>query len=184
MINDILFALWFFLPAGIANATPIFAAKMPFINNLDQPVDFGLKFRDKPVLGTHKTIRGVLSGTLLGTLTFILQVSAYRHFGWAEDISGGLNYANLSIWLGVLLSFGALLGDMIKSFFKRQFNFMSGKSWFPFDQIDYILGGLLLSSIVITLSLKQYLTIIIVWFLVHLLSSWIGYLVKLKKDPI
>lgn len=184
MINDFLFALWFFLPAGIANVTPIFVSKIPLLSKMNAPMDFGLKLRGKPILGPHKTIRGVFFGTLAGTLVFLLQIYAFNHYGWAEDISGELVYGQLSIWLGVLLSFGALFGDMLKSFFKRQFNVESGKSWFPFDQLDYILGGLLFSSLVVVLEFMQYVLIIIIWFLVHLISSYIGYLLKLKKDPI
>jgi CDP-2,3-bis-(O-geranylgeranyl)-sn-glycerol synthase len=84
----------------------------------------------------------------------------------------------------VLLSFGALFGDMVKSFFKRQLGVASGKSWFPFDQIDYIVGGLAFSAIVVRLEATQYISVLVVWFALHLISSYIGYLLKLKKDPI
>ncbi len=177
MMSDLLFSLWFFLPAGIANMTPIFTAKLPVLRELNAPLDFGRKFRGKPLLGPHKTIRGIVAGTLMGSWVFYLQTQI-------GGTAGGLDYSELTIWLGVLLSFGALFGDLVKSFVKRQLNVDSGKSWFPFDQLDYIVGGLLFSSIVIILSLEQYILIIIVWFLMHLISSYIGYRLKLKKDPI
>lgn len=183
-MDSLLFAIWFFLPAGIANVTPILAARLPGLSKWDQPVDFGLRFKGKPVLGTHKTLRGIITGTLAGTLVFFLQTKAYANFGWAVNISDGVDYSQATLWLGVLLSFGALLGDMVKSFAKRQFNVASGKSWFPFDQLDYIFGGLLLSSVVVTLSHSQSFLIIIVWFALHLISSYVGYLLELKKDPI
>ncbi len=148
------------------------------------PVDFGLKLKGKPILGPHKTLRGLLIGTLFGFLVFALQVWAYENYSWAREVSGDLNYSELSIWLGALLGFGALFGDMVKSFFKRQVNVVSGKSWFPFDQLDYIAGGLLFSSAVVVLEARQYILITIVWFLLHLLTSYIGYLTKFKKDPI
>lgn len=183
-MNDVLFAFWFFLPAGIANMTPILTAKMPLLSKWNTPVDFGLKYRRKPLLGPHKTIRGIVTGTFAGWLVFLIQTAAYEHYSWVVSISGGLDYSQISLWLGVLLGFGALFGDAVKSFFKRQFNVASGKSWFPFDQIDYIIGGLLFSSIAVTLTHGQSLLIIVVWFALHLLSSYIGYLLKLKKDPI
>lgn len=177
MMESLWFALWFFLPAGVANVTPIFVAKLPALREWNAPLDFGHKFRGRAILGTHKTIRGMVFGTFVGTVIFYDQTRA-------GGIYGGLDYSEVTIWLGVLLSFGALFGDLVKSFFKRQFGVPSGKSWFPFDQLDYIIGGLLLSSIVVVLSLKQYVTIIIVWFALHLISSYLGYLLKLKKDPI
>lgn len=176
-MDDLWFAIWFFLPAGIANVTPIFAAKLPALREWDAPLDFGRKFRGKPILGPHKTIRGLVLGTLVGTVIFYDQTRAGGLFG-------DIDYSQLTIWLGVFLSFGALFGDLVKSFFKRQFNVSSGRSWFPFDQLDYIVGGLLFSSIVVTLNINQYILIIVVWFLMHLISSYIGYLFKLKKDPI
>ncbi|HYF97325.1 MAG TPA: CDP-archaeol synthase, partial [Patescibacteria group bacterium] len=148
------------------------------------PVDFEMKWRNKPILGPHKTIRGIVIGTLAGTAVFLFQKYAFDNYQWAGDVSGEINYGSLSIWLGVLLSFGALFGDMIKSFFKRQLAVASGKSWFPFDQLDYIFGGLILSSLVIVLNFTEYILIIIVWFLIHLLTSYLGYLTKFKKDPI
>lgn len=176
-MDDIWFAIWFFLPAGVANVTPILVAKLPAIREWDTPLDLGRKFHGQPIFGSHKTVRGIVFGTFVGTLIFYDQTRA-------GGIYGGLDYGGLTIWLGVLLSFGALFGDLVKSFFKRRVSVPSGKSWFPFDQLDYIIGGLLLSSIVVTLSLKQYATIIIVWFALHLISSYLGYLLKLKKDPI
>lgn len=183
-MSDILFALWFFLPVGIANVVPVIIAKAPLLSGWKTPVDLGYKFRNRPILGPHKTIRGLAIGTLFGFLVFALQVQAYESYSWAREVSNGLNYSELSLWLGVLLGFGALFGDLVKSFFKRQINVTSGKSWFPFDQLDYIIGGLLFSLIVVALEFKQYLLIIIVWFVVHLLTSYIGYLTKFKKDPI
>lgn len=183
-MSDILFALWFFLPAGIANVVPILIAKAPLISNWKTPADFGYKLRNKPILGPHKTIRGLAVGTIAGFLVFALQAQAFEHYSWAREASGNLNYSELSLWLGVLLAFGALFGDMVKSFFKRQINVASGRSWFPFDQLDYIIGGLVFSSLVVLLEEGQYILIAIVWFLLHLITSYLGYLTKFKRDPI
>ncbi|HEX5797938.1 MAG TPA: CDP-archaeol synthase, partial [Candidatus Saccharimonadales bacterium] len=174
-MSDFLFTLWFFLPAGVANVVPVLIAKAPFLSNWNMPVDFGLKYRGKPILGAHKTIRGLTIGTLAGFLVFVLQVHIYESYSWAREISDGLDYSELSLWLGLLLGFGALFGDMLKSFFKRQLSVASGKSWFPFDQLDYIAGALLFSSIVITLEAGQYILIAVIWFLMHLLTSYLGY---------
>ena len=40
------------------------------------------------------------------------------------------------------ISFGALIGDIIESFFKRRIGKGRGEDWIPFDQIDFILGAL------------------------------------------
>ena len=86
--------------------------------------------------------------------------------------------------MGASLGFGALAGDAIKSFFKRQFSVASGQSWFPFDQIDYILGGILFSLPFVILNITDYLIITVVWFLIHPVATVVGWLLKLKDSPI
>ena len=82
------------------------------------------------------------------------------------------------------MGFGALTGDAIKSFFKRRVNIPPGVSWFPFDQIDYIIGGIALSLFYIQLTFGDYVVLCIVWFLMHPLITFIGYLFKLRHKPI
>lgn len=184
MVDDILFALWFFLPAGMANVTPVLVAKAPLLRNWNTPVDLGHRYRGKRILGDHKTWRGFVVGITAGTLMLWLQVALYNHGRWVQDFSS-LDYSTVSILgLGLLLSFGALAGDAIKSFFKRQIDVTSGHSWFPFDQLDYIAGGLLLSALIVQLTLPQYAWIVLMWFALHLISSYLGYLLKFKDRPI
>ena len=78
-IRDALFVLWFFLPAGLANMTPIFAARLPALSRWSFPLDGYATFRGKRVFGSHKTIRGVVSGMLIGIVTVYLQVPVYAH---------------------------------------------------------------------------------------------------------
>jgi len=46
------------------------------------------------------------------------------------------------------ICFGALLGDIVESFFKRRKGIERGKDWIPFDQLDFIIGVLFLSFII------------------------------------
>jgi CDP-diglyceride synthetase len=41
-----------------------------------------------------------------------------------------------------------MTGDAVKSFFKRRLGITPGKSWFPFDQLDFVLGAILFVSII------------------------------------
>jgi CDP-2,3-bis-(O-geranylgeranyl)-sn-glycerol synthase len=142
VFKDILFALWFFLPAGVANATPIFMAKLPVLRDWNAPIDLGKSYRGKRILGDHKTWRGLITGILAATLTLWLQQLAVRHYGWAKTLTSDVDYATLpTLVLGPLFGFGALAGDAIESFFKRQRGTPPGQGWFPFDQTDYIIGG-------------------------------------------
>ena len=183
-MKDILFALWFFLPAGLANAAPVFANKIPGSDWLAIPIDGGKHFRGKRITGNHKTVRGFIAGIVMGILVFWLQVIGFHHSAWIHSISGSILYNSINpIVAGAALGGGALIGDAIKSFFKRQFSIKSGKTWFPFDQIDYIIGGLLACQIFVELSFGQIVMIGIVWFILHPISTFIGWLIGLKEQP-
>lgn len=184
MIEYLIFALWFFAPAGFANAAPVFANKIPVLNQWKTPIDFGKSYRGKRILGDNKTWRGFCFGVLIAALTLLLQKYLYANNTWLQETITVVNYSTITVWLGVLLGAGALLGDAVESFFKRQASVPSGEAWFPFDQIDYIIGGILLSSLVVTLSPAYNAAILLVWFGLHLISSYIGFLLGLKDKPI
>ena len=71
----------------------------------------------------------------------------------------GLNILNLDYFEGfplmiplvLSLCFGALLGDIVESFFKRRAGKERGEDWIPFDQLDFLLGALFLSFLVSSL---------------------------------
>lgn len=184
-MDSILFALWFFAPVGIANASPVFANRVPVLQKLGMPIDGGRTFRGKRIFGDHKTVRGLMAGTLFGFLTTALQMLLFNNFSFFESVSGSVDYSSpIVLLMGAALGFGALAGDAIKSFFKRQFSVPSGQSWFPFDQIDYIIGAILFSLPFVTLGSKDYLVITVVWFLIHPIATVVGWLLKLKDSPI
>ncbi|HSW99227.1 MAG TPA: CDP-archaeol synthase [Candidatus Saccharimonadales bacterium] len=185
MFKEILFALWFFLPAGMANVTPILVAPIPGLKKLTAPMDFGRTFHRKRVLGAHKTWRGLVAGVSMSTLTLWLQQLAVAHFGWAHTLASSVDYAAFpTLVLGVLFGVGALGGDAVESFFKRQRGTPPGQGWFPWDQLDYIIGAALASLPFVALSLTQYAILIILWLVVHLVASYVGWLLHLKERPI
>lgn len=183
-MDTLLFALWFFLPAGLANAAPPLANKIPWLEKLNIPVDGNKTFRGKRIFGDHKTLRGFVVGTLVGVLVVALQILLASNIDWFANLSDSVDYRDIAtIFLGALLGFGALFGDALESFLKRQLNIKSGDSLFVLDQIDYILGGLLFSALFVSLSAYDYLTILLVWGLLHPVGSTLGWLLKLKDKP-
>ena len=174
-IENALLAFLFFLPAGFSNMAPVFASKLPMVRDWKTPLDFGKSLRDHRVFGANKTWRGLLSGIIAGTLLGLLLYAPF----FSDDYS-------LGRFLGIAaaMSAGALIGDAVESFFKRQRGIASGKAWFPFDQTDYIIGGLLFVWPFGVLSWSLVLWIFGIFFGLHLLSSYIGYLIGFKDSPI
>ena len=184
IVRDSLFVLWFFLPAGLGNVAPIVAAKLPCLKAWSFPLDGYATFRGKRIFGDHKTVRGLLSGLLVGIATAALQVFLYRSVPLVRQFIP-IDYTAINPPLfGALSSTGALSGDALKSFFKRQCGIPPGESWIPFDQVDYVLGGITFTALYIRLTWTQYLLLLVIWTLLHPLATFIGYTLKLKDRPV
>jgi CDP-2,3-bis-(O-geranylgeranyl)-sn-glycerol synthase len=178
MLKILLQIIWFFLPAIMSNMSPIIFRKIPLLN---YPVDFNIQFKGKPLFGKNKTYRGFFFGIIIAILTIFIQKTLYPY----PNNFSLINYNEINIYLlGFLLGFGALFGDILESFFKRRFNIKSGKPWIPFDQIDWIIGAILLSSLYLNLSLRINILSIIFLGLFHPLVNIISYELKLRDDKI
>lgn len=172
--------IWFLSLAGVANMAPVFVMRVPI---LEYPVDFGKTFRGKRIFGNNKTIRGVFAAVLFGTLFFIAQTALFVRFRFTQDISL-FNYQTAPILYGIAVSFGAIFGDLVKSFFKRQRAIDSGESWFPFDQIDYCAGALVFGLWFYKPNFTDALFILVFGFIFHILFKYIGYLLHINTKAI
>ncbi len=185
MFQDIQVALWFLLPAAVANAMPIFVAKLPLLRRWNAPLDAGRTFNDKEIFGANKTWRGLVAGMIIATIVFWIQKTLVANTDWAAYAAGPVSYAELpTLLLGPLLGFGALGADALESFFKRLRDIAPGKQWFPFDQLDYIIGAVIVTLPFVHLPLAIYVWIFVIWFVIHLLASYVGWWIGLKKAPI
>ena len=177
----VLQSLWLSLPAYIANTVPVLVQRMPILNT---PVDFGMQFGGKPLFGAHKTYRGFFFGIVSAILVVYLQTWLFMSDAWAQEVSL-FSYREFSpVLVGLLLGGGALTGDLVKSFFKRRVGVTSGTSWFPFDQIDYMIGALLFLSIIYVPSALHMLVMIVVGLVLTLLSSYVGFFLGMKESKI
>lgn len=172
-------ALWFLLPAGVANMAPVLVKKINFLN---YPVDGEKYFFGERLFGYSKTWRGLFFGALAGMLTIFIQKLCFSQSFIIRSISV-IDYLNKDIYvIGFLLGLGALLGDLIKSFFKRRAGVASGQPWVPFDQIDWIVGALLAVSWLVDLSWQFWLSSLFIFGLLHPVVNIIGYWLKLKSN--
>ena len=176
MLKLLIQIIWFFLPAAFANMSPNVFKFIPFLN---YPVDFNIRLQNKPLLGKNKTYRGFFFGILIALLTIIIQKTLYPYMSNLSLV----NYNQINIYLlGFLLGFGALFGDCFFSFLKRRINIPPGKPWIPFDQINWVIGSLLLTSLYISFSFKEILTSIIFLGFLHPVINLLSYYLGLQKN--
>src|SRR3989338_5984946 len=122
MLNIIFQCFYFIVPAYLANMAPVIIRKnIPW---LAIPVDFGKNLGKNRIFGEHKTYRGLIFGVLFAIIASYLQFLLHN-----ADFFARLELVDYSNWLllGFLLGFGAMIGDLAKSFFKRRLNFAPGK---------------------------------------------------------
>lgn len=144
---------------------PVLVRRIPW----NCPMDFKLEIYNKRILGSHKTWKGFLFGIAGALFTgFVMQ------FYWPFDFS-------LILW-SFLSGVGALLGDCIKSFFKRRINIKPGSSWIPFDQIDYSVGALLLGSVLYFPGWWQSVFIVTISFILHILVNHIAFFLRIRNE--
>ncbi len=157
-------AIWFILPAYIANATPV-------VLGGGTPIDGGRKFTDgRPIFGPGKTIRGFVTGLAAGTI-----------FSALQGIVAGQIYTYLL--LGFLLAVGALTGDLMGSFLKRRLNIQRGASAPVLDQLGFVALAIVFASPVMLPGWEVILAILIITPPIHLATNFGGYKLGLKSRP-
>lgn len=163
MLEVIGSALWFILPAYVANATPVMAGG-------GRPLDRGRKLSDgEPIFGSGKTVRGLLAGIVAGSVVAIVQGILTNSCKWPL--------------VGLLLALGALVGDLIGSFIKRRLHIPRGRPAPLLDQLDFLLVALLFASPLMIPSWQEIATLLIITPLIHLGTNAGAYALGLKKHP-
>jgi len=179
MMVFVLKCIYLMLPGGFANMAPVLFRGL--FKTKPMPVDMGIKLWGKPLFGSHKSYRGFFLGIASSILVAYLQTALYG-FGFFKSISF-IDYSQQSfVILGLLMGFGTLFGDLVKSFFKRRLNIAPGARFFPWDQIDWMAGLILFTYLVYPLSLEMIITLFVLAILLHILTKHIGYFAKIDKE--
>ncbi|MBC7115005.1 MAG: CDP-2,3-bis-(O-geranylgeranyl)-sn-glycerol synthase [Archaeoglobi archaeon] len=178
MIEILLKSVWLMLPAYVPNPSAVLAGG-------GTPIDFGKRFSDgRRILGDGKTFRGLFFGTLSGMVAGVLE-------NFLAPILGMPSFGDFPEFIIVIfsLSFGAMLGDIIKSFFKRRLGFERGAMFPIADQLDFVAGSLLLCYLLApswfssSFTKEVIITVLLITPLLHLSVNFIGYKIGKKDVP-
>jgi hypothetical protein len=180
--------IYFGSPLLLAALLHGFCIKYDWISFLKKPIDLGHEFRRNRIFGDHKTWRGLfinVVGCCLGTaIQAILQKGQLipDQILWVDYIKAW--------WLvGLLLGFGATLGELPNSFLKRQIGIGPGKKgkglwaivFFIFDQIDVVVGIWIFLYLIIRPSAFVVLFSFLLTLFLHLAVSTTGYILGMRK---
>jgi len=180
MLILLLKAIYFCLPAYIANMAPVLVSKPKLFEFMNIPVDLGKTWKGQPIFGKGKTWRGIIMGIIIAICVAAIQKILYE-YGIFQSISVVNFYQTNFLIFGALAGAGALLGDLFKSFIKRRIGIGSGKSWPIADQLDFIAGFILFTYWLVYPEWEIILTAALITLILHPLTNIIGYLLKIKK---
>lgn len=171
---------YFFLPAGLANMSPVlFKNRLKF---LAKPVDLNVQLGGNPIFGSHKTWRGLIVAIMMGGFLYLLWLSIA--YWYPESVAWSpFDITTLPWWFGFAFSAGAIGGDLVKSFFKRRVAIQPGKTWFPFDQIDFLIGAAFVASFFVHFTFLMWVIIISVGIVMHIFVNHIAFWLKVKDSP-
>lgn len=173
---SLLSVLYFLLPAAVANVMPVVIKSLCSCGFLATPMDFGAQYAGKPLLGKHKTWRGLVAGVLGAIAVAAVQMMA------GPTMFDLVDYATSWLVVGTLLGLGAILGDALKSGFKRRVGIVEGSPWVPFDQIDFTIGALAFASFLFWPGWPLAVASVAVFGLGHVVIVRIGHMLGLRKE--
>ncbi len=150
------------LPAYLANMAPPFTR---FWRGWNRPIS-------RRWLGAHKTVVGFCIGVWVAlTVTFV-----QSRIAWDGAL---LPYANWPL-LGLAFGLGAMGGDSLKSLVKRLKGIPPGRPWVPMDQLDFVVGAILLVSPFAPLSWPDVATVLVVSFIGDIAINHLSYALGIR----
>ena len=164
------------LPAYFANMAPVMVKK---IGLFAFPIDFNKRIGNAPLLGKNKTFRGLIFGIAFAIIIAVLQNMAHN-----IEFFRGISFIDYQNWLlfGLLMGFGALAGDLAKSFFKRRVGINPGDKFVPFDQTDFVVGALIFIMPVFKVTLAIFIVSLLLSFVLHIIVNHVAFYLKIRGE--
>ncbi len=158
-------------------AIPIYLSNgMALFFGGETPLDFGKKFFDKrPLFGGGKTFKGTIAGIAFGTLGGVVASILFPNLTLLLDT----NY----VVYGFFLSLGAMLGDITASFIKRRLKVERGETVFLLDQLDFLVGSILLGMVVFTPPFAVVAFLAIFTISIHKFANVVAFKTRIKNVP-
>jgi CDP-2,3-bis-(O-geranylgeranyl)-sn-glycerol synthase len=176
--------LWVEFVKSLLIIFPAYAANgFPPLANGKMPIDLKIKWFDKNrILGDGKTFEGFGLGLFVGFLIGALEAYLYPSLN-AYAMQYGTQLPFINLFVGFMIAFGALVGDLEGSFIKRRFKLNRGADVPLLDQWNFIIGAVLFSYWFTQITIWMILIMLLLTPLFHRIANIIGHKLKVKKEP-
>lgn len=191
MITDMYITMLPVILGGIFN---MLFTKTEYYKSHKSPIDQNLVLKDgKRLFGDNKTYIGFVSmmvfccfsQIILGGILKITNQSVHNEFYLCHENTLAVNFV-----IGSLLGFSYMLFELPNSFIKRRFDVPAGKTvlskrgvlFFIIDQIDSLVGVMLVLVFISKISLLKYLFYIFLGGITHISVNAILYSFKVRRN--
>ena len=168
--------------------------KTNFYKKYKYPIDCNRKFRDgKRIFGDNKTWIGIvsmivcciLSQVFIGFICNAFNINNHNQIYRFYENKVGYNVLS-----GFLFGFMYMLFELPNSFIKRRLDIECGKTntniigklFFVIDQIDSLIGVMLILVIFAKISWKQYFAYIFIGGFTHIMVNLFLYKIKVRRN--
>ena len=191
IILDMYLTMLSVILGGILN---MLFVKTNFYKKYKYPIDCNRKFRDgKRIFGDNKTWIGIvsmivccmISQVLIGFICNVFHINSHNQiYNFYE------NKFIFNVLMGFLFGFTYMLFELPNSFVKRRLDIACGKTntniigklFFVIDQIDSLIGVMLILVIFAKISWKQYFVYIFIGGFTHIMVNLFLYKIKVRRN--
>ena len=178
ILETVVVAFWAMLPAYVPNNAAVLAGG-------GRPIDGGREWNGKRILGDGKTWRGTAAGIVAGlALAGILTALAPE-----VRTAIGVDVPEFTPLAAVGLAAGAMLGDILASFFKRRTGRQRGAMFPGVDQLDFVVVSLPLTALLASewffdvFTIGVLLVVVVLTPVLHVTTNVAAYKLGLKNEP-
>ena len=183
------------MPVVIAGAANMLFTKTQLYRSHCAPIDGGKNFSDgKRIFGDNKTwagFFGMIAATALAQIMWGLLTASSGAIGSRNELYQSFDNSLLfNALAGAMFGLAYVLCELPNSFIKRRLDIKPGKTshgfkgalFFIIDQIDSLLGVVLLLAVFSGLTVPQYIQYIVLGALTHIALNVLLYAAKIRKN--
>lgn len=182
------------LPVIMGGIMNMIFTKTPIYKKLKKPIDGGWNFKDgRRIFGENKTWAGFFSMMIFCCITQIAEGMILDIFNMTYRNEFYLRHENTLFYnmiIGILLGAAYMIMELPNSFIKRRINIPSGKTakgitgkiFFIIDQVDSLIGVMLILYMVSEISFAKYLLYIFLGGITHITVNAVLYGLKIRKN--
>ena len=191
MLNRVVIMYATMLSTILAGILNMIFTKTAIYKNNRYPIDMNKTFIDgKRILGDNKTYIGFISMILFNIVVQIVLGQIKPISNISEFYKYNSNSIGYNIKIGALLGLAYMLCELPNSFIKRRINIVPGKTskgilgglFFIIDQVDSMLGVILVLAIYARLSIYEYIEYIILGGCTHIAVNVALHKLKIRKN--